>query len=197
VHTAGDENAVTFDQVVAHLTGRKNVLTGFVLSGGEPLLSPALPRLIAAARTLGYKIKLDTNGMLSTKLEELLRDTEVCPDFVALDVKTAPERYGELSAGYGDAHGLGEALKRTIALVSALPPEAREFRTVLVPGLVGAEEIGEIAALLPRNAAWRFAPFQNKSCLDPAYNDKTPYTDPEMHALVALAQGNIPDARMR
>jgi pyruvate formate lyase activating enzyme len=192
-----DDDAVTYDQVINHLKTRRNVLTGFVLSGGEPLLTPELPQLITAARNLGYKIKLDTNGMLSEKLAELLENKDLKPDFIALDIKTAPGRYGELSADYADFHGLGEEIKKTIFLVSGLPAAAREFRTVLVPTLVGEAEIKEIATLLPQNAAWRFAPFQNKNCLDPKYNEIKPYTDKAMQALVAQAQKIIPDAQLR
>ena len=64
--------AVTLDAVLEHLEKRRAVLSGFVISGGEPLLCPELPRLICGARSLGYKIKVDTNGTLSQKLQHLL-----------------------------------------------------------------------------------------------------------------------------
>ncbi|GEM_PF-91151 len=95
-----DEPQFVFIQdIIAHLKKRANVLSGFVISGGEPLLKPDVVRgLILEARSLGYKIKLDTNGMFPGRLQELLSDPACAPDYVALDVKTAPGRYSELQA---------------------------------------------------------------------------------------------------
>jgi pyruvate formate lyase activating enzyme len=183
---------LTVESVLAHLEKRRSVLSGFVVSGGEPLLCCELPRLIRGARSLGYKIKLDTNGTLSQKLHELI-DSDLRPDFIALDVKTSPERYSEFGGG---ADG-GTELLQSIKLVAALPPDAREFRTVLVPGLVSKADIAALGRLLPKDASWRLAPFRNKGCLDPRYNGLTPYSPAEMTELVSLAKEHIPDTELR
>jgi pyruvate formate lyase activating enzyme len=73
----------------------------------------------------------------------------------------------------------------------------REFRTVLAPGLVGKAEIAEIAGLLPKDAAWKFAGFKPGGCLDSRYNEIAPYTDAETRELAALAQSIIPGAEVR
>jgi pyruvate formate lyase activating enzyme len=137
---AHSDEALTLEDVLSHLEKRCSVLTGFVISGGEPLLCPELPRLIRGARSLGYKIKLDTNGTLSEKLSELLNTPDLRPDFIALDVKTSPDRYSELSG----SPPASTVLLQSIRLVAALPPDAREFRTVLVPGLVGQADIATL-----------------------------------------------------
>lgn len=41
-----DYDAISFNELIAHLEKRKNVLSGFVISGGEPTISPYLPQLI-------------------------------------------------------------------------------------------------------------------------------------------------------
>ncbi|MBQ6029389.1 MAG: radical SAM protein, partial [Treponema sp.] len=90
---------VSIQDIIAHLKKRANVLSGFVISGGEPLLNPDIVQsLILEARSLGYKIKLDTNGMFPGRLQELLSNPACAPDYVALDVKTSPARYSELQA---------------------------------------------------------------------------------------------------
>jgi pyruvate formate lyase activating enzyme len=190
---ANSTDDLTVDAVLQHLEKRRAVLSGFVISGGEPLLCPELPRLIRGARSLGYKIKLDTNGTLSQKLQDLLDTPDLRPDFVALDVKTSPVRYPELAAPPSAVNELTQSIK----LVSALPTGEREFRTVLVPGLVTPADIAALGSLLPKDAAWRFAPFRNKECLDPRYNELAPYSAAEMADLVSLAQEYIPDARLR
>ncbi|WP_059369641.1 anaerobic ribonucleoside-triphosphate reductase activating protein [Treponema endosymbiont of Eucomonympha sp.] len=188
------EDAATVVEIIEHLERRKNVLTGFVLSGGEPLFSPTATELVAAARSAGYKIKLDTNGTLPEILEQFLTSPRLKPDFIALDIKTSPSRYALLSQNQADCAPL---LTRSVALVSALPTNAREFRTVLTPPLVGSADILAIAALLPKDAAWMFAPFQSGNCLDPSYNECVRYTEREMNALVETAARAIPGAALR
>ena len=205
---------VGFDEILAHLKKRANVLSGFVISGGEPLCQPELVRqLIVEARALGYKIKLDTNGMFPDRLQELLSDPACAPDYIALDVKTSPARCKELSQAQEkttkDVRGkpehdtlqaqdaAAEKIVRSINIVSALPADAREFRTVLYPPLVGRAEIKEIAALLPKDARWFFARFQNNHCLSAAAEKVAPYTDAEEAALVDLARSIIAGAELR
>ena len=202
------------EEILAHLKKRANVLSGFVISGGEPLCQPELVRrLVLEARSLGYKIKLDTNGIFPDRLQKLLDDPAVRPDYIALDVKTSPARYGELSQVQEkttkDVRGkpehdtlqaqdaAAEKVIRSIKIVSALPAEEREFRTVLYPPLVGRAEIEEIAALLPADARWYFARFQNSHCLREAAEKVQPYTDAEEAALVDLARSKISAAELR
>ena len=187
----------TFEDIIAHLKKRRNVLTGFVISGGEPLLYPHLADLITEAKNLGYKIKLDTNGTLPDRLEAVMKNPATCPDFIAMDIKTAPARYGLVAHGEISAPDFSEKLTRSIKLISTLPADAREWRTVLVPPLVGKADIAEIAALLPADASWQFAQFRNENCLDPHYNDVAPYSDGAAKELVAYAKELIPEAALR
>lgn len=212
---------VFIQDIITHLKKRANVLSGFVISGGEPLLKPDVVRgLILEARSLGYKIKLDTNGMFPGRLQELLSDSACAPDYVALDVKTAPERYSELQAqdaatvkavqdlnaapagslafkASQDQKAAAQKIIESIKIVSALPAAAREFRTVLYPPLVGEKEIKEIAKLLPKDARWFFAHFLNGRCLCAAAEKVQPYTEEKEAALVELARSFIPGAELR
>ena len=201
---------VSIQDVIAHLKKRANVLSGFVISGGEPLCQPDIVRqLILEARSLGYKIKLDTNGAFPDRLQELLSNPACAPDYVALDVKTAPERYSELQAqdaatvkalqdlNAGGQNLAAQKIIESIKIVSALPADAREFRTVLYPPLVGQAEIKEIANLLPKDARWFFAHFLNGHCLSAAAQNVQPYTEDEEAALLELARSFIPGAALR
>lgn len=194
-----DYEAVSFKQVTEHLKKRASVITGFVISGGEPLLSPYLPRLITEARSLGYKIKLDTNGLMFERLERILCDKDLCPDYIALDIKTSPERYTELGGAHSPLGSMSaqSKIKKAIELVSLLPSDKREFRTVLVPPLVSKIEIESIARLLSQDASWYFAQFRNENCLTPSYNNLTPYTEDQVQELVSFAETKIPQAALR
>ena len=185
--------------VLEHLYKRKNVIQGLVISGGEPLLNPVTPVLIKKAKELGFKIKIDTNGTLPEKLDFLVSNPETTPDFIAMDIKTSPQKYKEKIPV---AENLKEKdikmlLENSIKTASSLSNKNYEIRTVLVPALVEKEDIKKIAELLPKDAAWRFAQFRNENCLDPSYNAITPYTDSELKDLVSYAKTFITDSVLR
>ncbi len=190
------------NELFAHLEKRQGILSGLVISGGEPLLNPYTPLIIRKAKELGYKIKIDTNGTLPEKLRSLTENPELKPDFIAMDIKTSPSRYSTLICGdsspfYGKTDYFEKVLKESADLVAAYPADCREWRTVLVPGLVTKEDISEMAKLLPEDASWQFAQFMNTNCLDPSYNDIYPYTDAEAKELIEYAQTFVKGANLR
>ena len=79
--------------LLAFLRGRRGLLDGVCVTGGEPLLRPELPELLRAIRELGFPVKLDTNGTHPDRLARLWEQGLV--DYVAMDVKNCPARYGE------------------------------------------------------------------------------------------------------
>lgn len=186
-------------QVLEHLFKRQNVMNGFVISGGEPLLSPVTPYLIRQAKKIGYSVKLDTNGTLPIILENLINNPETRPDFIALDLKTSPHRYKKdipVTSPFSQAP-IPDLLARTLSLLQSAGSVGFEIRTVLVPGLVEKEEIKQMAALLPKNASWQFAQFRNENCLDPTYTRRSPYTEAQLKELVDYAKTFIPSANLR
>ena len=192
----------TVAELFAHLEKRQGILSGLVISGGEPLLNPYTPLIIRKAKELGYKIKIDTNGTLPEKLRALIEDDRLHPDFIAMDIKTSPARYSTLICGdasplYGKTDFFEKVLRESSDLVAAYPADCREWRTVLVPGLVTKEDIAEMSKLLPEDASWQFAQFMNKNCLDPDYNDIYPYTDQEAAELIDYAKTLINNANLR
>lgn len=173
------EDYVPLDVALAHIEKRRAVLGGVVISGGEPTGFAGLPALILRIKALGLPVKLDTNGMNPTALEKLFSQPETSPDYIALDLKLPPERYGEL---LGD----GEALKRSAALLhtSRIP---HEYRTLALPkgpngprqpadrkhstgrSYLCAEELLSMAPLVD-DSDWYFRPFVPGNCLDPAWD---------------------------
>ncbi len=192
----------TVEELFAHLERRQGIITGLVISGGEPLLNPYTPIIIKKAKELGYKIKLDTNGTLPNELQFFIDSEELHPDFIAMDLKTTPKRYAttmcnKISKFFGNEDYFDKTVKQCINIVSTYPENAREWRTVLVPGLVTKQDIKNMADLLPQDASWQFAQFQPGSCLDPSYNDIYAYTDNEANDLLTYAKTLIPGANLR
>ena len=119
-----------------------------------------------------------------------------------MDIKTSPERYASEicamhSRFYGDVQHFVDVLTESAKLVASMPADSREFRTVLVPPLVKKSDIENMAAILPKDASWQFAQFQNGNCLNPIYNKIPPYLDEEIKELIAFAQTFIANAALR
>lgn len=186
-------------QVLEHLYKRKNVMNGLVISGGEPLLNPVTPLLIKQAKQMGYSIKLDTNGTLPLILENLMQDPLTRPDFVAMDIKTSPDRYTKDIKPIAQIKNadIKKLIENSLKIIQTLGKENYEIRTVLVPGLVEKEDIKNIAQMLPKEASWQFAQFRNENCLDPDYNQIAPYIDAQLNDLVKYAKTLIPSSVLR
>lgn len=93
-----------------------------VVTGGEPTMHAGLPEVLELFRGHGLAVKLDTNGSNPAMLEKVL---PLC-DYVAMDIKTDPEHYGEL-AGYDRM----DNIRRSIALIREQAKDY-EFRTTVI-----------------------------------------------------------------
>ena len=90
------ETLMTDEELLTFLKTRQGLLDGVAFTGGEPTLRPELPELMAKVRALGFAVKLDTNGNHPDALRRILGEGLV--DYVAMDVKNSPRRYGETIA---------------------------------------------------------------------------------------------------
>ncbi len=79
------------EELLAFLRGRKGLLDGVAITGGEPCLHRDLPDLLAHIRELGFAVKLDTNGYHPAMLGKILEDG--LADYVAMDIKNSPGKY--------------------------------------------------------------------------------------------------------
>ena len=176
-----NKELISLDEGLAHIRKRQSVLGGVVLSGGEPCLYPELDGLIAEIKKLPLPVKLDTNGMCPDVLEKLFRCPETCPDYIALDLKTSPDRYAELLPE-GSRLPAALLLKKSAALVRE-SGIAYEFRSLDLPRLPGQEgffterDIEALAPLTgiaagsdgnvrPDGVIWHLRPFRGGNCLN-------------------------------
>lgn len=111
-------------EVLSWLRGRVGRLTGVVVSGGEPTLQPTLIELLTEIRSLGYHVKLDTNGTRPCVLRRLLELNLL--NYVAMDLKDLPELYQQ----WLSASPVGTAIRASIALLKE-SQVSHEFRTTV------------------------------------------------------------------
>lgn len=129
---------IPFDEIMGYLKKRAGVLDAVCISGGEPTLMPDLEEKIRAIRSLGYLIKLDSNGFQPRVLEDLIGKGLL--DYVAMDIKNCPEKY-DITCG---THVDLEAIEASIRLLmnSGI---GYEFRTTTIEEFHGEEDMEKLA----------------------------------------------------
>jgi pyruvate formate lyase activating enzyme len=149
-----------------YLKKRRDEIEGVVLSGGEPTIHAGLPGLVHELRALHRGIKLDTNGLLPDMV------SACAPDYLALDIKTIPSRYGELGFTGGDADA---KLRRSIETVREMGTKA-EIRITVVPKFIDGTVIAHLKNMVDGVAKVFLQHFKNDApLLDPAFAAIEPY----------------------
>lgn len=82
---------IPWDEIMDYLRKRKNVVDAVCVTGGEPALMPDLIEKLSDIKSLGYVVKLDTNGSRPEVLRIVVEQGLV--DYVAMDIKNSPEKY--------------------------------------------------------------------------------------------------------
>jgi len=80
-----------FSEIFSFLKTRRNLLDAVVLSGGECLIHKDIIPFIKLVKSLGFLIKVDTNGSQPKVLEKLIKEQLI--DYVALDFKGTKEKF--------------------------------------------------------------------------------------------------------
>lgn len=168
------------EDLLGELERRKKLIEGVVITGGEPTLNKGLVTLCGKLQDMGLLVKLDTNGLNPKILEVLLKNKLV--DFVAMDIKTAPERYDELHDGpVAKAH-----LARSAKAIIDSGVE-HEFRTTVVPGLVSREDVDAMGEIVRGAQNWAFQQYVSHHALCPSMQNREPFPIDEVRAIADMA----------
>ena len=158
------------------LRERQGLLEGVVICGGEPTINKDLPQFIKKIKnlgppTIGFAVKLDTNGSNLKMLKDLVNLDLL--DYVAMDIKTTKQKYPRLFAESLDIKNIEESVEflKTGKIDF-------EFRTTVVPGVHSKEDFVEIAKWIGgKNVKYYLQNFRPEKTIDPEFEKLEPYKD--------------------
>ncbi len=182
---------VPWSRIEYHLVKKREWLDGVCLTGGEPTLNPEIERIALLIKSLGFSVKLDTNGADPRAVKRLIDRGVV--DHVAMDVKTAFGKYRTITA----INGVEENIKESIRILVKADKKGRinaEFRTTFVPGIVDEKDVLDIAAYLAEEGGrlYRIQQFNPSRVLDPEAGKISPKPKEYLAELAEACSSYLP-----
>ncbi|MBQ7637102.1 MAG: anaerobic ribonucleoside-triphosphate reductase activating protein [Lachnospiraceae bacterium] len=179
------------------LKSRKGKLEGVCITGGEPTLQKDLATFIEKIRSLGFLVKLDSNGYRPDILWELIKSDLI--NMIAMDVKNSPKKYARTIGLPPEAFNVDE-IDRSISILKSTGIN-HEFRTTVVRELHDPEDIVKIAQWIEGDSPYFLQAYKDSGDVIFRFDDSnepfTAYTDIEMRKLLGAARRYAPNARIR
>lgn len=189
VLSPGLEPVIPEEKILNFLQKRQGILEGVCITGGEPTLHPDLPALIEKIKSLGYLVKLDTNGTNPGLLADLY--TEKLIDYAAMDIKSSMERYAAVS---GISTPDLDSIQKSIDFLMG-SGISYEFRTTAVKELHTCEDFRSIADWLAGARAYFIQSYQDSEhVIHPGFHS---CTKEELEAFCQILKKKIPLAKLR
>lgn len=130
----------TETEIFNFLSSRQNQLDAVVITGGEPTLQKDLFVFIQKIKSLGFLVKLDTNGTKPKIIKNLLKHKLI--DYLAMDIKGPIDKYSEITQS---TIKLTDILQ-SIQLVKTCPDY--EFRTTITREQLSIADIKQTSRLI-------------------------------------------------
>lgn len=163
---------ISEEEILGFLKERKGLLDACVLCGGEPTIQRDLDVFCKKIKDLGFLIKLDTNGSNPSVIKDLLKKNLL--DYIAMDVKTNLDE-----KKYQKASGSNikiDKIKESVEMIKNSGVDY-EFRTTVVPGIHGKEDIVQLAKDISFAKKYYIQNFLNeKPTINPKFLNINPFS---------------------
>lgn len=155
IHT-NQKSILSEEEFFEFIARRKKFLDAICISGGEPTQQPDLEEFIVRIKSMGYLVKLDTNGSAPSRLRSMIDEKLI--DYVAMDIKNSPQKYS-MTMGVKSSKLLEEIQKSVkILLESSIP---YEFRTTVVKEFHESQDFYEIGKWIEGARAYYLQNFED------------------------------------
>lgn len=177
------------DELIAFLQKRKHLLDGVAITGGEPCLHNELIPLIKRIRSVGYKVKLDTNGYHPDVIEQIVRDN--LADYIAMDIKNSEKKYA-ITCGVDKIDM--NIIKKTISILQNSDVDY-EFRTTVVKPFHDESDFHKIGSLIKGSKRYFLQRFTDRDTV-PFGNLSAPSFD-EMKKFAEISRHYVNNTHLR
>ncbi len=191
VHEPATLPAVKLEKIEHFLSERKDFIDGVVITGGEPTCHAWLPELAKRFKDLGLLVKLDTNGTNPEMLKQLLASNLI--DYIAMDIKAPLDsKYEEAVGTKVDLGKVRESIK--FIMGSGLD---YEFRTTVIPNLLGEAEIETIAKTIAGAKKYALQQFVPAHSMIKEMQALGPHPDEKIRELAGIAKKYVANTIVR
>ena len=184
-----DEERISEEEFFNFLQKRQGIIDGVCVTGGEPTLQPDLKEFLKKIKSLGYSVKLDTNGYRPDALKDVVNSGLV--DYVAMDIKNSQSKYA-LTCGLEsmDMIKINESVEFLMSGVVDY-----EFRTTIVKELHNEDDIQDIVSWIKGAKKYFLQGFTDSGdliCTGYSGYDKT-----ELQKLLNIAKNHFETVELR
>ncbi len=184
-----DSEIIDEQEIFRFLAGRRGLLDGVCVTGGEPLLTSDIVPFIARIRDMGFAVKLDTNGAFPARLKELVEAGLV--DYVAMDIKNSLEKYPRtVGLARFDTAPVEESVRYLLGGHVDF-----EFRTTVLKDFHTPADIEAITAWIAGAPRYFLQNFVDSGNL--IGEGLSPLSKDELNALLAAARRRLPATELR
>lgn len=170
------------------LKTRKGKLDGVVITGGEPCLQKNLPDFIKEIKSMGFLVKLDTNGTFPNTLNQLLPHI----DYIAMDIKAPLEKYNLIT----QCNINTDNIKKSIEIIMKSGIEY-EFRTTVIKSQLSLNDFYKIGQLLNGAEKYYLQKFIPSKILNQELINETSYTTEEFEQIISILKNHINNVFLR
>lgn len=180
--------SITEEEFFSFLESRRGRLEAVCVSGGEPTLRPELPSFISKIKSMGFLVKLDTNGTRPDVLRSLVEAGLV--DYVAMDIKNSKQSYSRTS---GVEVNIADIEASVAYLLSGAVDY--EFRTTVVDGYHTVEDFISIGEWIRGAKAYFIQSFKDSGDIIAKGLEKP--GEIEVFAFLEAVKPYVPNAQIR
>ncbi len=162
VHRSSSPPMTDVSEIFEYLYLRAHLLSGVVITGGEPCLQKGLLDFVRRIKSMGLMVKLDTNGSMPGMLEQLM--AEGLLDYVAMDIKAPKAKYTALAGCRASIRRIQESIE-LLRHSSVL----YEFRTTMVSPYLSEDDIVSISDWIGGARRYVLQTFVPAVTLDPSF----------------------------
>ena len=189
---SASDGILSRNDIIRFLEERTDFLDAVVISGGEPTLQIDLPGFCEKVKSMGYLLKVDTNGSQPSVIRQLVKNGLV--DYLAMDIKTDPANYPPHIATNIAPETILESIQRVMTAGIEY-----EFRTTCVRPIIDADILLGIGKIVKNAKRYALQQFRNHQVLDPDFfkTHHHQYGMDEMRTFKNIMEKNVEECIIR